>query len=87
MHAVHLPPRDLWRSALLAALLALVFTLALLMAIGQLPSQSSSGSAPESRIGAPQAPPSVATPSRDDAAGWLAPLSVPAPLVQAAQAR
>jgi hypothetical protein len=83
MHAVHLPPRHLWRSAALAALLALAFMALLLTTAAQLGSDSSSQvSAPQTQLAAPQA----AQASRVPDSSWLKPLATPRPLVAASQA-
>jgi hypothetical protein len=86
MHAVHLPPRHLWRSAALAALLALAFMALLLTTAAQLGSDSSPQvSAPQTQLAAPQAAPPAAQPSRVPDSSWLKPLATPRPLVTASQ--
>jgi hypothetical protein len=87
MHAVHLPPRHLWRSAALAALLALAFMALLLTTAAQLGSDSSPQvSVPQTQLAAPQATPPAAQPSRVPDSSWLKPLATPRPLVAASQA-
>lgn len=82
MHAVHLPPRHLWRSAAFAALLALACMALLLMTAGRLgPESSPQESTPQAPlVVAPQAPIS----KQPD---WspLKPLAIPAPLLEASQ--
>ena len=81
MHAVHLPPRHLWTSAAIAALLTIAFMALLLMASPQLTSDSSPhASTPRSQIVTPP----VAQPS--DRSSWLKPLATPKPLLEASQA-
>jgi hypothetical protein len=87
MHAVHLPPRHLWRSAALAAVLTVAF-MALLLAIAARRSSDSSlpVQAPPTQLAVPQAAPPAARPSRAPDASWLKPLATPRPLLEAAQA-
>jgi hypothetical protein len=84
MHAVHLPPRHLWRSAMLAALLALAFTALLLTTATQLSTDSSR------EVTTPPAVPQVASPdaqpSRLPESSWLEPLAIPRPLLEASRA-
>ena len=83
MHAVHLPPRHLWRSAALAALLTLAFMALLLMTAAQL---SVDGGAQSSTPQTQQAAPPAAQPSWLDQPTRFEPLAVPQPLLEAAQA-
>lgn len=87
MYALHLPPRHLWRSAALAALLALVFMALLLMPAAQLSSDSSPQvSTPPTQLAVPQAAPPAAPTSRVADLSWLKPLATPRPLLEASQA-
>ena len=77
MHAVHLPPRHLLRSAALAALLALACMVLLLMTATRLAPDSSP------QTSAPQAPLVLAPPAPladEPNSRWLEPLAIPAPL-------
>ena len=83
MHAIHLPPRHLGRSAALAALLALVFMALLLMTAARLGSDSGpQASTPQTQLAVPQA----AQPSRVPRSSWLEPLATPRPLLEATRA-
>lgn len=87
MHALHLPPRDLWRTAALAALLALLFTALLLATAGRLGSGDTPRlSAPQTQLSVSQLSSSVAAPARPSTSTWLKPLATPAPLVEATRA-
>jgi hypothetical protein len=72
MHALHLPPRHLWRTAALALVLAVLVTLAVTGLSGlQLPSRGDTASAPT--VTAPASRPGTQTPA------WVAdPLRPPA---------
>jgi hypothetical protein len=84
MHAVHLPPRDLWRSAALAALLTLAFLALLFAASGSLSSDGGSQiSTPQTEFAVPQAAPPAAQPAPAPDASWLEPLATPKPLAGA----
>ena len=84
MHAVHLPPRDLWRSAALAALLALACMALLLMTAGRLSSDGAAQpSLPQTQVAVPHATPPAAQPT--DVSTWLKPLATPEPLLKASQ--
>jgi hypothetical protein len=82
MHALHLPPRHLWLSAALAALLTLAFMALLLTTTSQQSTDSSSQvQTPQVQIVLPQgAPPAVL---RVPDSSPLKPLAVPRPLVAA----
>ena len=87
MHAVHLPPRHLWRSAALAALLTLAFMALLLTTAAQETSDSSRQvQTPQTPLVVPQGPPPAAQPSRVPESSPLQPLAVPRPLLEASQA-
>lgn len=84
MHAVHLPPRHLWRSAVLAALLALACMVLLLITAAQLSSESSQqGSTPQTQLVVPQQAPISQPPDSSP----LKPLATPRPLLEASQPR
>jgi hypothetical protein len=76
MHVLTLPPRHLWRTTLLAALLALALTVLLAAALG--PGTSHRGSAPATASATPApttAAPATTTPVRPPLAPrpqWLA---------------
>jgi type II secretory pathway component PulL len=87
MHVAHLPPRHLWRSAALAALLTLAFMAVLLTTAARLSSDRGPRAlAPQSELVAPQAAPPAAHPSRVSDSSWLEPLATPRPLLDASQA-
>jgi hypothetical protein len=69
MHALHLPPRHIWRVTLLAALLALLFTALLAVPIGDLRSgrgSDVSSTTPQAVATAPS------TGHRTDKPAWIA---------------
>ena len=87
MHAIHLPPRHLGRSAALAALLALVFMALLLMTAARLGSDSGpQASTPQTQLAVPLAASPAAQPSRVPESSWLEPLATPRPLLEATRA-
>jgi hypothetical protein len=85
MHAVHLPPRDLWSSAALAVLLTLAIMALLLVAAPQLTSDSSPKvSTPQTQTAVPRATPPAAEPS--EVSSSFKPLEMPTWLLEASQA-
>jgi hypothetical protein len=81
MHVLHLPPRHLWRSAALAALLTLAFMALLTATTQQSTDRSSQVQTPQTQIVVPQgAPPAVL---RVPDSSPLEPLAVPRPLLAA----
>ena len=86
MHAIHLPPRHLWRSALLAALLTLVFMALLTTAAQQGSDSSPQLQTPQTPLVVPQAAAPAAQPSRVPDSSPLKPLATPRPLLEASQA-
>ena len=78
MHAVHLPPRHLWRSAVLAAVLTLAFMALLFTATAQRGSDSSSpAQTPQAQRAVPQAAPSAGQSVRVPDSSPLKPLAPP----------
>lgn len=87
MHAVHLPPRHLWRSAALAALLTLAIMALLVAAAAEQRFDSGPpAQTPQPQLVAPQAAPPAVWPSRMSDSSPLKPLATPRPLLEAAQA-
>jgi hypothetical protein len=87
MHAIHLPPRHLWRSAALAAMLTLAFMALLFTTTAQRGSDSSPPApTPQTQLAVPQAAPPVVRSSRVPDPSPLQPLATPRPLLEASQA-
>jgi hypothetical protein len=87
MHALHLPPRHLWRSAALAALLALAFMALLFTTTAQRGSDSSPpAQTPQTQLAVPQAAPPAVQSFRVPDPSPLKPLAMPSPLLGTSQA-